>query len=453
MIVRLCVKVVTAVALALAGSSHTPADARPSDGALRTALQTDLNTYLKVHGVSEHVSAASLSVSLRGRSNNTMNLSAGTVQYGGRTPVPSNSLWQIGSNTKAFTATTMLQLEAAHKLSIKDTVGKWLPQYPAWRDIMIERLLNMTSGIATYDERRAFRRAYAAAPTTDFSKERLVSFAAGVPLQRGYNYTNTGYILAEMIIEKATNDTYAHQLMKRFIKPLALNDLFYRANVYPRSVIARMPAGYFFVDTVKPFAKLLGTNVNDLGLSWTQAAGGIVSSTDDLTKWTRALYGGGLLPPPQQRELESLVSVKTGRPIARTSIEDPQGFALGVAQSTKSRLGTFWYYEGGTFGYRVLHLYLPRSGAIIAVALNSNAKSNAIGSGLALSVYKTLHDAPDASEPESTPPASDFAARTAPWFTVTSATYSVLKHALVKKIWGCLRLCDCPLHRKRLVHT
>ena len=55
----------------------------------------------------------------------------GTTEFGGGGPLASNTLWQIGSKTKAFTAVTLLQLEAEHEHSIRDTVRKWLPQYPA----------------------------------------------------------------------------------------------------------------------------------------------------------------------------------------------------------------------------------------------------------------------------------------------------------------------------------
>jgi D-alanyl-D-alanine carboxypeptidase len=111
-----------------------------------------------------------------------------------------------------------------------------------------------------------------------------------------------------------------------------------------------------------------------------------------VTTWDRALYSGQLLPPRQQHQLESLVSEATGQPIASTTLADPTGYGLGVTQETSSLAGTVWYYEGETYGYRVLHLYFPHSGIIIAVAVNSATGNDDIAD-LAGSVYQTLQNA------------------------------------------------------------
>jgi D-alanyl-D-alanine carboxypeptidase len=305
-------------------------------------------------------------------------------------PVRPDSVWQIGSNTKAFTSVLLLQLEAEHRLSIDDPLGRWLPQYPQWRDVTIRRLLNMTSGIATYDDEPAWYGDYAADPHTYFSKERLVGYVLDAPAMSGYSYSNTNYVLAEMIIERVTGDSYQDQLYRRIIEPLGLCDLYYRPDVYPASVTDREPAGYFF-NHVFPLSQLLGRDVSRDTLSWARGAGGIISTTSDMTRWERALYDGRLLPPQQQAELESLISIRTGQPIDSTSATDPQGFGLGVAQLTNPQLGTFWFYEGQTLAFRVVHAYFPDSGLIITFGLNSATESaNDQIAMLTKAVYDTL---------------------------------------------------------------
>jgi D-alanyl-D-alanine carboxypeptidase len=379
--------------LSLAGWDG-PSAAQARHGAtapsVRASLRAALKQYLSTRRTAEHISGVALRVTFRGR-RPSINVPVGTTRYGGGSPMSSNMLWQIGSNTKAFTAVLLLQLEAEHKLSIHDTLGKWLPRYRAWRHITIEQLLNMTSGIQDYEDIPTFWGDYADAPNTVFSLSRLVSYARGLPLLKGWNYSNTNYILAQMILEKATHDTYAHQLRRRIAVPLGLHNLFFNPTGLPAAVMAREPAGYFFDSTIPQLAPLLGKDVRRLNLSWAPANGGIVASLQDLTKWDRALYQGRELPRRQQRELESLISETTGRAIKRTTVADPRGFGLGVAQSTTS-VGTIWAYEGENLGYRMLLVYLPRSGTIIALGANSTPSSDKLG-GPGLSVIQILRKA------------------------------------------------------------
>ncbi len=184
-----------------------------------------------------------------------------------------------------------------------------------------------------------------------------------------------------MIIEKVTRDTYADQLTRRIIIPLRLHSLCYAPYTCPAADAARMPAGYFFNSTVAnqeppdPPVSLLGKQVPPLAPHpGGQGSGGIVSSLQDMTMWDRALYQGRELPPPQQRQLESLVSTTTGQPVPGTTPPDPVGYGLGVYQGIFLSIGTVWFYEGVTYGYRVLHLYVPRSGVIIALAANSDPR-------------------------------------------------------------------------------
>src|SRR6185312_522364 len=160
--------IAASVALSLVCSTRAMASTSAASTAnVATQLKTDLQAYLKAHGTVEHVSAASLSVSLPdGR---FIDVAAGTTAYGGDTPVTPANLYQIGSNTKAFTAVLAEKLEAQRKLNGNDTVGKWLPQYAAWKTATIHQLLDMTTGIPTYDNTLAMQRDLSANPLRDFT--------------------------------------------------------------------------------------------------------------------------------------------------------------------------------------------------------------------------------------------------------------------------------------------
>ncbi len=385
-----CVLLTTAGMATAGAASASAAPPRTSSAVLRTALYRDLSRYLTARRTAEHISAVSLRVTFPG-SRPAISLATGTTHYHGGAPVSASALWQIGSNTKAFTAVILLQLEAEGKLSISDPIGKWLPQYPAWRNITIRQLLDMTSRIPDYLYQPAFATAFAANQHTRFTAARLVSYVADLPLgPAGYHYTNTGYILAQMIIEKVTHDTYADQLTRRIITPLRLHTTCLAPYTCPPSDAARMPAGYFYIAGGPP--SLLGKRMPPLALTWAQAAGGIVSSLADMTTWDRALYQGRLLPARQQHQLESLVSEATGKPIRRATLADPSGYGLGVQQQFSRQTGIFWDYEGQAFGARVLHLYFPRTGLLIAVAANSSTSNDDLAN-LAGAVYQTLHKA------------------------------------------------------------
>jgi D-alanyl-D-alanine carboxypeptidase len=194
-----------------------------------------------------------------------------------------------------------------------------------------------------------------------------------------------------MIIQKATHDSYADQLRKRIIKPLGLHDLFLSAAHYPPSVISRVPAGYWYIPPKDMPA--LGSQFRKNQTPYpipAPASGGIVSSPTDVARWSRALFAGRVLPTKQQRELESLVSEKTGKPIKKTTVADPAGFGLGLQQTKSPILGTMWTYEGETFGFRFILAYQPRSGTVIAIGTNSKPLHDELPQ-LFVSVYRSLH--------------------------------------------------------------
>lgn len=350
-------------------------------------VQGILQNYLHQRGAAEHITAASVAV-YRGNGSPMLVASAGTT--------PSN-VYQIGSNTKAFTATLALMLQAQGKLNLDAPIGRWLPQYPAWKNLTIRKMLNMTSGLETYDNTATFQRAYAAHPYHHYTAAELVSYVyprnGKAHWLKGWNYSNTGYILTQMILERVSGQSYADLLRTRIFQPLGLRNSYYYPYALPAAVYAREVPGYFANNDADNagLQPLYGKNIKPFSISWTQAAGGIVATPSDVSRSAYALYAGTLIPAKQRDELHAMVSNKNGKPIAELTEKDPRGFGLGVAKGLMPGMGRIWFYEGMTLGYRVLHAQMPKSGAIVTVALNSQPDPSQDKIGLLLTrVVKAL---------------------------------------------------------------
>jgi D-alanyl-D-alanine carboxypeptidase len=362
-----------AVFLALGAGVGSGAQTAMPPANLRSALQRDLDAYLRERSAAEHLSSLSLTVSL-GRSGPSLNVTSGTVRYRGGPPVTSTSLYQIGSNTKAFTAVAVLQLEARRRVSIDAPIGAYLPQYPAYARLTLRQLLSMTGGLETYDNLPVWYTNYVKNPMAGDSADsliRLVYPARKFPPGTRYYYSNTGYLLAqEVVAARSASHSFAKELA-RIIASAGLTNTYYSSHLYPPAIAKRVVAGYYENDD-PGFATFRGRDMSADSVSWAQGAGSMVSTPADLAVWARALYRGtSLLPPRQKRELLSLISIKSARPLAQPTASDPAGFGLGVAQRFDEHLGRFWFYQGETLGFRAAHLYFPKSGLVVSIFANS----------------------------------------------------------------------------------
>ena len=326
-------------------------------------------------------------------------------------PVDQDTLYQMGSTSKSFTTAVILKLEAAGKLSIDDTLGEWLPEYPAWGDVTIRRLLNMTSGIPDYAETEWMSRVWANEPTRALTLEELAdavypSATNQLPVSKGYFYSNTNYALAGMIAEKASGKSYRDLVHELVIEPYGLHSTFYEASTYPESVIKRLSHGYFENEECAAYqppdcreswhAPIIGRDTRNYSISWGQSAGGAVASARDVDRWMRAVFGGKVVPPEQQEEWTQLVSTKTGEPIATVSADDPGGFALGLAQGILGPLGAQWFYGGETIGYRTFYVWIADQDLMITVQTNSQPPEGADKIGDAITALYDIVKKPKA---------------------------------------------------------
>ncbi|MCL5272973.1 MAG: beta-lactamase family protein, partial [Gammaproteobacteria bacterium] len=336
------------ISLALMCSFTSPilcADEDNGNKELNKQMQKIVNEYYKTYSNSELFTAVAASVLIPHDKmtdiNDIQTVVTGTM---GVPPlnqaITSKNLFDIGSITKSFTAAILLQLQAEDRLSLDDTLGKWLPQYPNWKDVTLRQLLNMTSGIPNYSEDPEMDKIMLADLSHVWTNEELLKYAhpekpLKVNKENYYEYCNSNYILAALVIEKATQDSFENQLKKRITNSNnQLNTAFYPAGAdgvaVGKEIINQRVHGYFYDEKNN---KLIDTIVNDL--SWAGAAGAIVATTEDVVRWVQMLYHGTVFDSASREktltDLKSVVSVKTGRPISTVTEEEPGGFGLGVA--------------------------------------------------------------------------------------------------------------------------
>jgi D-alanyl-D-alanine carboxypeptidase len=382
----------TVLVLALFGAALIlPATSKADDAGLTAQLQRVVDAYVKDRASIEGLSGAALQVD-RGAGHPIISVFAGDDGLADAKPIGADTLFQIGSNTKEFTAALILKLEAAGKLTLDDTIGKWLPQYAAWKDVTIRSLLQMTSPIPNYSETVAIGEIQAADIHHQFSDKDLIGFVdpghgQHFPPASGWFYSNTNYILAALIIEAASGMNYEQALTTMILEPLGLNDTFYADGPHPGPAaagpqLARVPRALFLLQDcldyqpqpcrVSTVAPLIGKDMRTQNLSWAGAAGAIISNPHDLGSWIRAIFGNRVIPAQQFKEMTTLVSNKTGLPLPEVSADDPVGFGLGLGRFYRKELGgAYWFYEGETMGIRTIFAYWPQYDLLITGAVNS----------------------------------------------------------------------------------
>ncbi|HEY1781958.1 MAG TPA: serine hydrolase domain-containing protein [Roseiarcus sp.] len=365
--------------------------ARADDAALTARVQQVLDAYVKDRASIEGFSGVALQVD-RGGGRPIISVYAGDNGLSGKKPIGPDTLFDIGSNTKEFTSALILKLEAAGKLRLDDTIGKWLPQYPAWKDVTIRALLQMTSPIPNYSETVAIGEIEVADLHHQFSGKDLIGFVDPAngnhfPPGAGWFYSNTNYILAGLIIEAASGMNYEQALTTMILEPLGLHDTYYADGPHPGPasagpVMSRVPRALYMLQDclgyqpepckVSTLAPLIGKDMRMQNRSWAGEAGAIISNPHDLGLWIRALFEKRVVPAKQLDEMTTLVSNKTGRPLQEVSADEPVGFGLGLGRFFRKELGgAYWFYEGETLGFRTIFAYWPQDDLLITGSVNS----------------------------------------------------------------------------------
>ncbi|WSQ40817.1 beta-lactamase family protein [Streptomyces sp. NBC_01224] len=278
--------------------------------------------------------------SVKDREGRTRTYTAGVGDLATGSVVPKDGQVRIGSNTKVFTAVVVLQLVDKGKIRLDATVDTYLPGLVRGkgidgRRITVRQLLQQTSGLPNYtnylgDDVRYFE----PRELLDIALQHKADFAPGTK----WEYSNTNYILAGLIVQKVTGRPLAEEMDQRVIKRIGLRHTYFPA---PGDVTIREPhPKAYYRDSVGAPLR----DVTEMDPSWGWAAGQMISTGSDLNRFFTALLAGRLLPAAQLAQMRTTVPAEsTFGPGAR--------YGLGIVSMPLPCGGVYWGHGGSFPGY------------------------------------------------------------------------------------------------------
>jgi D-alanyl-D-alanine carboxypeptidase len=285
--------------------------------------------------------------------------------------------FRIGSVTKTFTATVILQLVQEGWLKLNDTLDSFLPGLvPNGARITIRQLLNHTSGIFDYAQAQNpnFLQALYDNPLRKWTREELVAIAnANGPYfspGTGFHYSNTNYVLLGMIIEQRTGSTYAQEVRSRIFVPLGLQN-----TSIPDT--PDMPEGStrgYTYDSTKAVNERW-VNTTRFDPSWAFGTGSVISNSEDMLIWIEALMTGALLDAQRKTDMFTFVSI--GIP----------GFEYGLGLERQN-----WEAIGhtGDFVYGGQAAMYQYRGWKFIVLVNASPSNESVGFGSEYIMFKAI---------------------------------------------------------------
>jgi len=280
---------------------------------------------------------------------------------------------RIGSITKTFTATVILQLADEGKTGLDDKLSVYFPEYPNASEITIRQMLDMTSGIPDYVEDSVVLNSFVYDRLDKYTPLELFNITKAMkpdfPPGTGWKYSNGNYHILGMIIEKITGNKIGDEISKRIIIPLGLT-----STSYPDSPFMEGQYSHGYMKDPET-GKLLDVTVIDPSITW--AAGCMISNLPDLKIYSKALASGSMISPESQKERLKLV---------KTGVSKFISYGPGILS-----LGGFLGHNGGITGFNTTMCYNPELDALILVSVNEygveGGKSDAVFVKLAEILY------------------------------------------------------------------
>ncbi|MCX5377583.1 serine hydrolase [Streptomyces sp. NBC_00091] len=267
-------------------------------------------------------------------------------------PMRTDMNMRIGSVTKTFTVTALLQLVDAGKAGLDDPIGKYVAGVPNGDRITLRELAGMRSGLFNYSEDEGFFKALTGDPRRPFTPQELLGYSFRHPVRfepnAKFEYCNTNLILLGLVVEKVSGTPLDRYVNDRVVKPAGL-----RHTLFPADARFPSPHAQGYTDQT---ASGKTEDAADWNPSWGWAAGAMISDLDDLRSWARTLATGTLLTPATQAQRLKVVPALPGA-----------GYGLGIFD-VQGWIG----HNGSLPGYGALVVYLPQSQATLVLLLNTD---------------------------------------------------------------------------------
>lgn len=294
-------------------------------------------------------------ISCKHHNKNIIEIADGYTDREHKKTISSNNLFCNASITKSFISTLCLKLQEENLLNIDAYIGKYIAEYPRWKKITIRSLLNMSSGIPNFTDYPTFQQ-LATQSTTAFTPQKMIDSAYKnqdpFPTGTSWAYSNTGYLLIGLLLEKITRTKIGSLLQDIILTPLKLKNTFYSDTFYPENLLKKMAHGYFEEQDFYNFnASLAG------------AAGGIISNIHDLLTWSHSIITPGLVLSEK-----SIAELKQPFKTNITPDKQPPNtkYGLGLLSLTTRKLNDVYFANGIIYGYTAFMLYAPARNIAIA---------------------------------------------------------------------------------------
>lgn len=363
-------------------------------------LNKQIQNTLKKDRIKYELPALSVGIKLP-EEDNPRNYIIGYYYLSGKKKITSDTLFQIGSITKTFTASIIFKLIEEYQLNLNDELTRWLPQYPRWKNVTVNDLLRHTSGVSNYSHGKEFDSVLRSNPNKYFSLSELANLAydQGDISRPGkkYNYTNTDYILLGMISEKVTKKSL-QQIFDNYLHQYHLTNTFYTPSGYPHHIINKIAHGYDRGGTFK-----FNEDVTFVSTSSGQSAGAIISTPNDLIKWLNQLFAGKIITNKSLTNMMSVISEIDAKPIDLLNIHlsnellkqkksfTEVGAGRGMGLLYFKNYGFAWVHAGGVPGYESFYAYNPCTGIYLVLMYSVKPKQQLTFIKIADDIFNTLN--------------------------------------------------------------